>query len=193
MIVIIDNYDSFVENIARYVRELGVETLLVRNDALNAEALLAYNPIGVVISPGPKAPREAGICLDVIRAAKKTLPILGVCLGHLCLIEAYGGRTEHAIEPVHGRASLVSHNGKGLFEHIPSPFSVGRYHSLIGVISEGSELIEIAHTNEVHKDLMAVQHRYLPRFGVQFHPESLLTEHGRTLIKNYLKICGVHG
>lgn len=185
MILIIDNYDSFVHNLARYVREAGAETVIVRNDAAPARALVDINPAGVILSPGPNAPEDAGVCLALIDLLPETTPLLGVCLGHQCLVEAFGGRTKRAGLPLHGEASSIRHDGSGLFEGLASPLSGGRYHSLISELAEGSPLLANAWSEE--GELMGVRHRSAPWFGVQFHPESLLTPDGRAIIRNFLR------
>lgn len=184
MILIIDNYDSFVHNLARYVREAGFETLVSRNDAGRAEDLLRLAPQAVIISPGPKAPAQAGVSMDLIRRLPRSVPLLGVCLGHQCLVEAMGGKTVRAREPLHGEASMIRHDGAGIFSGIENPMAAGRYHSLASEIAPGGELIPCAHSDE--GDLMAVRHASAPWHGVQFHPESLLTPSGRAIIANFL-------
>jgi anthranilate synthase/aminodeoxychorismate synthase-like glutamine amidotransferase len=184
MILIIDNYDSFVHNLARYVREAGAETMVVRNDAAPARALVDLKPAGLILSPGPKAPQDAGSCLALIDLLPETTPLLGVCLGHQCLVEAFGGRTKRARRPLHGEASPIRHDGSGLFEGLASPLSGGRYHSLISELAEGSPLAANAWSEE--GELMGVRHQSAPWFGVQFHPESLLTPDGRAIITKFL-------
>lgn len=187
MILIIDNYDSFVHNLARYIRELGHKTVVVRNDHISASGCLELSPSGVVISPGPKRPEDAGISMDLLRSIPASTPFLGVCLGHQCLVELFGGVTRRAEYPLHGEASLIRHVKQGIFKNIPSPMRVGRYHSLIADLPAGSELDATAWSKE--GELMAVAHREMPWFGVQFHPESLLTEHGHALVNNFLSYC----
>ena len=191
MILIIDNYDSFVHNLARYFREAGAQTKVLRNDALSVAACLDLNPSGVVVSPGPKAPVSAGISCDLIRALPENIPFLGVCLGSQCLVEVFGGKTQKAAEPLHGEASAVHHLGEGIFTNIPSPMFAGRYHSLASTINADSPLVKTAWTENdaVSGDIMGVAHRDRPWFGVQFHPESLLTPDGRTIIENFLALC----
>jgi len=189
MILLIDNYDSFVHNLARHFRRLGVETVVRRNDAIGVAEVRALRPQAVVLSPGPCTPREAGVSLDLVRELYTKIPMLGVCLGHQAIAEALGGRVVRG-EPVHGRASPVTHVGQGLFASVPNPLRVGRYHSL--VVEEAtlpSELIATAQTD--HGVLMALAHRSLPVFGVQFHPESILTSHGYLLLANFLRFAGV--
>lgn len=189
MILIIDNYDSFVHNLARYVREAGVEATVLRNDAVTAETCIAAAPAGVILSPGPKTPREAGLCLGLIAALPAETPLLGVCLGHQCLAEAFGGETVRACQPLHGEASAIHHNGTGLFDGVPSPMPAGRYHSLIAMLGAGAPLIETAWTED--GTVMGLSHEMRPWHGVQFHPESVLTPHGRAIIANFLTMCGV--
>jgi anthranilate synthase/aminodeoxychorismate synthase-like glutamine amidotransferase len=188
MILIIDNYDSFVHNLARYVREAGRATMVVRNDAGTAGDLLQCDPEAVILSPGPKAPQDAGVCLSLIRTLSRSAPLLGVCLGHQCLVEAFGGRTVKSIEPLHGEASFIRHDGDGLFAGVENPFPAGRYHSLVSELAEGGPLVACA--TSARGELMAVRHRTAPWHGVQFHPESLLTPAGRTLIGNFLSEIG---
>lgn len=187
MILVIDNYDSFVNNLVRYVREAGSETTVVRNDTLSVADCLALAPTGVIISPGPKRPADAGISLDLIAALDPAIPLLGVCLGHQALVEAFGGKTRRARRPLHGEASEVRHSGTGIFKDLPSPMMAGRYHSLIGEPAPDAPLKITAHSDD--GELMAVEHERRPWFGVQFHPESLLTPHGRRMIKTFLGIC----
>ncbi|MEO0397955.1 MAG: aminodeoxychorismate/anthranilate synthase component II [Pseudomonadota bacterium] len=191
MILIIDNYDSFVETLARYLREAGAETRLVRNDALAVDELLAMKPSGLLLSPGPKTPSEAGVCLPLLAAldaAAALLPVLGVCLGHQAMVEQGGGATVRAVRPLHGEASLVRHDGDGVFAGAPSPMKAGRYHSLIARLpaTEGP-LRPCAWADD--GELMAVRRNDLPWHGVQFHPESLLTEEGALIMENFAALC----
>lgn len=190
MILLIDNYDSFVFNLARYFRELGQETHVVRNDAVTLEQIKESPPAAIVLSPGPCTPDEAGISVDVIRRFAGEIPLLGVCLGHQAIATAFGGNIVRATEPVHGRTSAVSHDAADLFAAIPSPFTATRYHSLI--VDEGSlprELLVIARLDD--GTIMALQHREHPVFGVQFHPESILTAGGKRLLSNFLSLAGI--
>ena len=190
MFLLIDNYDSFVHNLARYFQRLGQETVVVRNDAIDAAAARAMRPAAIVLSPGPCTPAEAGSSLDIVRELHDSIPILGVCLGHQAIAEAFGGRIVRAIEPMHGRASEVWHDGRGIFNDMPNPFSAGRYHSLI--VDEGTlpnELTVTARTTD--GVVMSIEHRRRPVFGVQFHPESVLTECGFRLLANFLRIAGI--
>jgi anthranilate synthase component 2 len=187
VILLVDNYDSFVYNLARYLEELGETTLVVRNDATTATDALASGPSHVVLSPGPCTPREAGICVDLVRlAARRGVPVLGVCLGHQCLGAALGGRVVRG-SPVHGKVSPVRHDGTDLFEGLPSPLRVTRYHSLrIDPASLPPELVPTAWSGD--GVLMAVRHREAPLWGVQFHPEAVLTEGGHALLANFLAL-----
>ncbi len=187
MIIVIDNYDSFVENLARYLRLEGGDTLVIRNDALGADEILSRDPSAVVLSPGPKAPRDAGLCLALLDRLPARTPMLGVCLGHQCLVERFGGRTVRAIRPLHGEASAIRHDGTGLFEGVASPMEAGRYHSLVSVLADcgGEALVPCAWSEE--GEIMAVRHRTNPWYGVQFHPESVLTPDGRRIVGNFLR------
>jgi anthranilate synthase component 2/para-aminobenzoate synthetase component 2 len=184
MILVIDNQDSFVETLARYVREAGCETLLRRHDDLTArEVAERIRPQAVILSPGPYTPAESPLSLELPNGLPGT-PILGVCLGHLAIAEAYGGQTIPARQPVHGRASLVHHEGDLLFEGLPEPFEAGRYHALVSHI-RGAPLKPIAWSED--GELMAFRHTERPHIGVQFHPESVLTPGGRRLLSNFLE------
>lgn len=187
MILMIDNYDSFVHNLARYFRLLGNEVRIARNDALSLEDVAALRPQAIVLSPGPCAPAQAGLCVDLVRAVGDRIPILGVCLGHQCINEAYGGETIHAPAPRHGRSSAITHDGTGIFKGLPSPFLAGRYHSLICRLAPDSPLRVTATADD--GTIMAVSHATFPVHGVQFHPESILTDHGLDLLKNF---CALH-
>lgn len=190
MILLLDNYDSFVYNLARYLEELGQETLVVRNDALTIEEVRTLAPSAIVISPGPCTPTEAGVSLELIRQLGGEVPMLGVCLGHQAIAQALGGRVIRAPEPVHGRISSVEHAGTGLFSGVPNPLSATRYHSLIVEKSSlPSELRITAWTRDGVP--MALEHSSRPLFGVQFHPESILTNSGHTLLANFLRISGI--
>ncbi|MCI5043582.1 MAG: aminodeoxychorismate/anthranilate synthase component II [Aquisalinus sp.] len=187
MILVVDNYDSFVHNLARYVRELDHETCVVRNDSLAALGSDTERIKGIILSPGPGRPQSAGGCLELI-LQEPAKPILGVCLGHQCLAEAYGGKTVSALQPMHGRASLVRHDGQGLFQGLANPMQAGRYHSLASDLSGASDLNIQAYTDD--GEVMAFSHQVNPHYGVQFHPESLLTPEGKRLIKNFLDMAG---
>jgi anthranilate synthase/aminodeoxychorismate synthase-like glutamine amidotransferase len=186
MILIVDNYDSFVHNLARYVREAGFETRVLRNDAMDAGDMLALGPQAIVISPGPKAPSDAGASMELIARAPASMPLLGVCLGHQCLVEAFGGVVRRARVPLHGEASAIRHDGLGIFQGLPNPLQAGRYHSLIGVLGDSPDLAGCAWSEA--GELMAVRRRAAPWYGVQFHPESVLTPEGRALIGNFLRL-----
>jgi para-aminobenzoate synthetase component II len=189
LIFIIDNYDSFVFNIARYFRKLGAETKVVRNDAIRCADLVAFKPRAIVISPGPCTPMEAGISTAVVRELSGHIPILGICLGHQCIGSVFGGRVVRARCPMHGRASDIAHDGRGLFKELPSPLSVGRYHSLAIELGEAdaSPLAVTARSNE--GEIMALSHRHHPTHGLQFHPESVLTDQGDALLMNFLRLA----
>ncbi|MEL7496904.1 MAG: aminodeoxychorismate/anthranilate synthase component II [Planctomycetota bacterium] len=190
MILVIDNYDSFVHNLARYVRQFGCETEVVRNDKISIESIRALAPQAIVISPGPCSPDEAGISLSVVTELQKEFPILGICLGHQAIIQAFGGSIVPAIEPIHGRSSQVFHLDTPLFQGVPSPFVAGRYHSLIGAPSGLPECLRsTAFTDD--RTIMAIEHRHLPIYGLQFHPESILTGPGYQLIQNFLELAGI--
>jgi anthranilate synthase/aminodeoxychorismate synthase-like glutamine amidotransferase len=186
MILVVDNYDSFVHNLARYLREAGEETLIIRNDAIGVGEALALAPRAVVLSPGPKRPADAGVCLPLLKALPDDVPVLGVCLGHQCLVEAFGGGIRRAAEPVHGEARPIYHDGEGVFTGIRSPMAAGRYHSLVGDLGAGDELIAAARSDR--GELMAARRRRAPWHGVQFHPESVLTPDGKRLIGNFVHI-----
>lgn len=188
MIVIIDNYDSFVFNIARYFRNLGEEAEVVRNDAISVTDLVGLKPRAVVISPGPCTPLEAGISTAVVRELSGRIPLLGICLGHQCIGSVFGGGVARARRPMHGCSSAVTHDGRGLFRELPSPLRVGRYHSLVVELDEASapDLTVTARSGE--GEVMALAHRFQPTFGVQFHPESILTEQGHVLLMNFLRL-----
>jgi anthranilate synthase/aminodeoxychorismate synthase-like glutamine amidotransferase len=186
MIVLIDNYDSFVYNLARYVGELGYERRVIRHDAISVEALRELRPSHIIISPGPGAPQQAGISLAAIQALADEVPILGVCLGHQAIGEAFGGCVVRAQRPMHGKASEVTHEGEGIFRGLPSPLRVGRYHSLIVEPDSVPETLRVTAWS-AEGEIMALQHRSLPIFGVQFHPESVLTDCGYRLLSNFLE------
>ncbi len=190
MILVIDNYDSFVHNLARYLRRLGCETIVMRNDEVTVETIEKLAPQAIVISPGPCTPTEAGCCLDVIRKFNATIPMLGICLGHQAIVEAFGGTIVRANEPIHGRQSKISHTDSPIFAQIHSPFVAGRYHSLIALKTDlPADLIATARTDE--GVIMAVEHTTLPIVGLQFHPESILTECGYQLLVNFLKLAKI--
>jgi anthranilate synthase/aminodeoxychorismate synthase-like glutamine amidotransferase len=183
MILLLDNFDSFVHNLARYFRQLGCQTTVVRSDRIDAQGCAALDPDAIVISPGPKRPEQAGCSIDVIRDLSPQIPILGVCLGHQAIGVAFGGVVLRC-GPIHGSASLITHRGDGLFQGCPSPMRVGRYHSLaIDPDHLPRQLLVTATTSE--GVIMGVQHRSRPVFGLQFHPESILTDHGLATLRNF--------
>lgn len=189
MILVIDNYDSFTWNLVQYLGELGADPLVRRNDELSAEEIEALAPERIVISPGPCTPNEAGVSVDVIRRLGPTTPILGVCLGHQSIGAAYGGEVVRARRVMHGKTSPIRHTGTGIFRDLPSPFTVARYHSLVIEPSTlPAELEVLATTDEPgsEDEIQAVRHREHPVWGVQFHPESIASEHGHALLRNFL-------
>jgi para-aminobenzoate synthetase component 2 len=186
MILLIDNYDSFVFNIARYFAELDAEVEIVRNDRIDVSGIRALAPTGIVLSPGPCAPDSAGISCEVVRALSGKVPILGVCLGHQCIGEVFGGRVSTAHEPMHGRATPIRHDGTGVFDGLPQGFRAGRYHSLIVNLPASSPLRANAWSEM--GEIMGLVHRDHPTVGVQFHPESILTEHGYDLFRSFLEM-----
>jgi anthranilate synthase/aminodeoxychorismate synthase-like glutamine amidotransferase len=189
MILVIDNYDSFTYNLVQYLGELGEEPVVRRNDAIGVEDVGAMRPAGIVLSPGPCTPAEAGITVDVIRRWGPTTPILGVCLGHQAIGEAYGGRVVRARQVMHGKTSRVAHDGQGIFAGIPSPLQVMRYHSLtIEPATLPAELEVVARAEDDAEEIHAVRHRAHPVWGVQFHPESILTDRGHDLLRNFLAL-----
>lgn len=184
MIVVIDNYDSFTYNLVQYLGELGAEMQVFRNDQVSIDELRALNPDQIVISPGPGTPDDGGISNDVLRRFGPTTPILGVCLGHQCIGHSYGGRVRRATRLMHGKTSSVYHNGKGLFYGVPNPFKATRYHSLIVEEPLPEDLQVSAFTSD--GEIMGLYHKQYPTVGVQFHPESILTEHGKRILQNFL-------
>jgi len=190
MILLIDNYDSFVFNLARYLNELGQATQVVRNDRISVAEARELQPAAVLISPGPCTPREAGISVNLIRELSASVPMLGVCLGYQAIAAAFGGRVVRAPEPVHGRVSLVHHRGRDLFAGLPNPLQATRYHSL--VIDESTLSEDLLVTARTAAGLpMAIAHRDRPLYGVQFHPESVLTAGGHRLLANFLLSAGL--
>lgn len=187
MILLIDNYDSFVHNLARYVRELGWEAEVRRNDALTLDDIERRAPSHIIISPGPCTPAEAGLSTEVVRRFGPTTPILGVCLGHQCIGAAYGGVVVRAGRPLHGKTSVVVHDGSGIFAHVPSPVRVARYHSL--AVEKGTlpDCLRIVATSRDDGEIMAVAHREHPVVGVQFHPESAATDYGYAMLDAFLR------
>ena len=190
MILVIDNYDSFTYNLVHYLNELGAETHVVRNDALTAEQAIALKPQGILLSPGPKTPNEAGVCLDLVAKAPADLPIFGVCLGHQTIGQVFGGEVVHAIALMHGKTSQIHHAGQGVFAGLKNPFTATRYHSLAVRKEDLPPDLEVTAWTE-DGEIMGVQHRTRPIHGVQFHPESIATECGHELLANFLDLAGV--
>jgi anthranilate synthase component 2 len=190
MILVVDNYDSFTYNLVHYLAELGAETHVVRNDDLTVEEAWALKPEAVLLSPGPCAPGQAGICLPILTTAPDDMPILGVCLGHQAIGQAFGGDVIRAKTLMHGKTSPITHESKGLFRGLPSPFTATRYHSL--AISRGTlpNTLDVTAWTE-DGEIMGVQHHDRPIHGVQFHPESIATEHGHDMIANFLDLANV--
>ena len=186
MLAVIDNYDSFTYNLVHYLGELGAECRVFRNDAITAEEVLALAPQGVVLSPGPGYPDGAGICLELVRMAAGSVPLLGVCLGHQSIGQAYGGRIVRAPRLMHGKLSAIRHNGDGLFDGLPQEFAATRYHSLIVERESLPEPLEVSAETD-QGVIMGLAHRECPIFGVQFHPESIASEHGHALLANFLR------
>jgi anthranilate synthase component II len=188
MLVLIDNYDSFAFNLVHYLGELGAEAVVHRNDKVTSAAVIAADPDAIVLSPGPCTPKEAGICLDLIAKASGKIPILGVCLGHQAIGDAFGGTVVRAPAPIHGKLSTIHHQGKGIFRGINGPFHATRYHSLVvDRITLPRDLTVTADTEDGL--IMGLAHTRLPIHGVQFHPESIASEHGHLLLKNFLDIA----
>ncbi|HZZ22613.1 MAG TPA: aminodeoxychorismate/anthranilate synthase component II [Roseiarcus sp.] len=187
-VTLIDNYDSFTFNLVHYLGELGAEVSVRRNDEITVAEALADRPDAIVLSPGPCTPNEAGVCLDLVSAASETTPMLGVCLGHQAIGQAFGGEVVRAPAPMHGKVSRISHNARGLFRGLNGPFCATRYHSL--VIERSGTPAELEISAESDDGLvMSVQHRDHPAFGVQFHPESIASEHGREILRNFLDLA----
>jgi anthranilate synthase component II len=190
MILVIDNYDSFTYNLVHYLNELGAETEVVRNDKISVQDALALRAEAILLSPGPCTPNEAGICLSLLGAAPDDLPILGVCLGHQAIGQTYGGEVVRAKTLMHGKTSQIRHNGKGLFAGLPDGFTATRYHSLSVDRDSLPGVLEITAWAD-DGEIMGLQHRSRPVFGVQFHPESIATEGGHDLLANFLDLAGV--
>lgn len=187
-VALIDNYDSFTFNLVHYLGELGADVKVWRNDEITVDEALAAEPDAIVLSPGPCTPNQAGVCLDLVRAASDTTPILGVCLGHQAIGQAFGGQVVRAPQPVHGKTSRISHNARGLFRGFNEPFAATRYHSL--VVERDSAPGELEISAESDDGLvMALAHRTKPAYGVQFHPESIASEHGRDILRNFLDLA----
>ncbi|MBY0568082.1 MAG: aminodeoxychorismate/anthranilate synthase component II [Hyphomonadaceae bacterium] len=190
MILVIDNYDSFVYNLVHYIEDLGAKTEVVRNDALSVRDALKMKPRAIVLSPGPCTPNEAGICLQLLAEAPNDLPILGVCLGHQAMGQAFGGDVIRAKAIMHGKVSPVTHRGGGVFRGLPSPFNATRYHSL-AVKRETFPATLTIDAETADGEIMGLSHKTRPVFGVQFHPESIASEHGHAIVGNFLGAAGV--
>ena len=191
MLLLIDNYDSFTYNLVHYLGELGADVKVIRNDAMSAAEAMALNPAGIMLSPGPCDPDQAGICLDMVaQAAETKTPLIGVCLGHQSIGQAFGGKIVRCHEIVHGKMGQMKHTGEGLFAGLPSPFAATRYHSL--VVDRGSLPACLKITAELEDGtIMGIEHRDLPIHGVQFHPESIRSEHGHAMLQNFLNTMKV--
>ncbi len=192
MLLVLDNYDSFTYNLVQYAGELGADPVVYRNDALTVEAALALRPAAIVISPGPGTPRQAGISVPLVRAAAGRVPVLGVCLGHQAIGDAFGGRVVRAERLMHGKTTMVAHAGHPLFQGIAAPFEVMRYHSLVVSPEELPAELEVTAWSSDRpqgREIMALCHRSLPVFGVQFHPESVATPAGRQLLRNFFRLA----
>ncbi|WP_293446884.1 aminodeoxychorismate/anthranilate synthase component II [Planktotalea sp.] len=191
MLLLIDNYDSFTYNLVHYLGELGAVVKVIRNDAMTARAAMALNPAGILLSPGPRAPEDAGICMDLVALAAETkMPLMGVCLGHQSIGQAFGGKIVRCHEIVHGKMGHIKHSNDGLFKDLPSPFSATRYHSLVVERENLPDVLKI--TAELDDGtIMGLEHRDLPIHGVQFHPESIRSEHGHAMLQNFLNTMKV--
>ncbi|HZQ00599.1 MAG TPA: aminodeoxychorismate/anthranilate synthase component II [Reyranella sp.] len=190
MLLLIDNYDSFTYNLVHFLGDLGARCAVHRNDQITVEAAMALKPGAIVLSPGPCTPNEAGICMDLIKAAARAqVPVLGVCLGHQAIGQVFGGKVVRTT-PMHGKLSGVSHQDKGVFEDVPSPFEATRYHSLI--VEKSSLPGDLEVTAQTGDIVMGLRHKTLPIHGVQFHPESIASQHGHKILENFLKIAGEH-
>lgn len=191
MILMLDNYDSFTFNLVQYLGELGADVVVERNDEIDVAEIRQLRPSHIVISPGPCTPNEAGVSLKLIEECGGEIPILGVCLGHQAIGQVYGGKVVHAGRVMHGKTSMVHHDGKGVFRNLPSPYEVTRYHSLVIEKHSLPDVLELTAWTENEdgsvEEIMGVRHRELPVEGVQFHPESILTQHGHQLLKNFLE------
>ena len=192
MIILIDNYDSFVHNLARYLQCLGQQTLVFRNDAIDAAGIRALAPRAIVLSPGPGTPAETGCSIEVVHELSRQVPVLGVCLGHQTIAAAFGARVVRAQEPMHGRTSAITHDGRGVFRGLPNPLVACRYHSLAVDPCSLPDSFEVSARTQ-DETVMAIRHRQLPVVGLQFHPESVLTEHGLELLARFLQCAGLRG
>ncbi|MED1203867.1 anthranilate synthase component II [Heyndrickxia acidicola] len=186
MLLVIDNYDSFTYNLVQYIKQLGIDVTVARNDVLTIQDIVERKPDAILISPGPGNPSEAGISLEAIHAFYNKLPILGICLGHQTIAQAFGGSIIKAIKPMHGKVSTIQHDGKSSFQGIPSPFRVARYHSLVVDSGKVPDCLEVTALSE-NGEIMGIRHREYPVEGLQFHPEAIMTEHGLKLLENFFK------
>ncbi len=186
-VTLIDNYDSFTWNLVHYFGALGAEVSVRRNDEVTVAQVMESRPDAIVLSPGPCTPREAGVCLDLIAAASRSIPLFGVCLGHQSIGEAFGGEVVRAPLPIHGKVATIDHNGRGLFAGLEGPFRATRYHSL--VVARDTMPADLEITAQTEGLVMALSHRSLPVHGVQFHPESILSEHGHRILSNFLDLA----
>ncbi len=190
MLLVLDNYDSFTYNLVQYLGELGEAPVVRRNDEITVDDIGAMGTTKLVISPGPGTPSDAGITVSAIRRWGKTIPILGVCLGHQAIGEAYGGKVVRARTLMHGKTSRITHDGKGLFKNVPNPLEVMRYHSLVvETASLPADLEVVARSSDDSSEIHAIRHREYPVWGVQFHPESILTQHGKEILQNFLRLA----
>ena len=187
MLLMIDNYDSFTYNLVQYLGELGQRVAVYRNDQITLDDVEVLAPAHIVISPGPCTPNEAGICVDLVREYGAAIPILGVCLGHQSIAQAYGGRITRAQKLMHGKTSMIVHHSRGVFAEIPSPFQATRYHSLVADAASLPDCFEITAHSEDDGEIMAIRHQEHPVEGVQFHPESILTQYGHKLLQNFIE------
>lgn len=190
MLLLIDNYDSFTYNVQHYFLQLGIEVVVKRNDAITVQEITALQPAYIVISPGPCSPNEAGISLDVVATFCGKIPLLGICLGHQCIVQYFGGKVIRAKQVMHGKTSKINHSQTGLFLNCPNPLEIMRYHSLLAESESLPSCLDIvATTEDDKKEIMAIQHRQLPIWGVQFHPESIKTEKGLDILQNFLQLA----
>lgn len=189
MLILIDNYDSFTYNLVHYLGELGAESVVVRNDKISADEVIAQKPQAIVLSPGPCTPNEAGVCLELIKKAGAKIPLLGVCLGHQSIGQAYGGKVIRAPVPMHGKLSTITNTGKGIFAGLPKSFEVTRYHSLIVERASLPDCLTVT-AETADGIIMGLQHKTHPVHGVQFHPESIASEQGHALLGNFLALAG---
>jgi anthranilate synthase component 2 len=187
-IILLDNYDSFTYNLLHYLGEVGAEVTVFRNDKISVKELMAKKPDGIVISPGPGTPQQSGICLELVKEASGKIPILGVCLGHQAIGEAFGGKVIRAPKPMHGKISAIYHEGQSVFKDLPIPFNATRYHSLIVERSSLPDSLEVTAITADDGLIMGLKHKGHNTHGVQFHPESIASEHGHQLIRNFLSL-----